>query len=251
MDRHIDPDGPHNAMHMRSLMATMNLSDGAKARVWLDGDRGATQGPADGKADFLSVERDRIAREIHDGPINEIVSASMQLTRLAADLPLDMRERIELVIDMHDTAVRQLRAVVFGLSQRDVARARPRLLVADAVAEATRCLGFAPDVHLRGDLDHLHDPSFVGHVIFSLREMLSNVARHAAAAHVIVSIDVGDEVQITVTDDGIGPGEFVTGGNGLRNLSERARTLGGTFELLQTNGGGTTAEWRAPGPGRR
>lgn len=247
----MDPNSPDDAALMQGLMATMDLTDRAKARLWLDGDRRATRDRADGKEDFLSAERDRIAREIHDGPINEIVSASMQLMRIAADLPIDIRERIELVIDMHDTAVRQLRAVVFGLSQRDVARARPRLLVADAVAEATRCLGFAPDVHVRGDLDQLHDPSFVGHVIFSLREMLSNVARHAAATHVIVSIDVGDEVQIIVTDDGIGPGEDVTGGNGLRNLSERARTLGGTFELLPTNGGGTTAEWRACRPVRR
>jgi signal transduction histidine kinase len=95
-------------------------------------------------------------------------------------------------------------------------------------------------------------------VIAVLQEALSNAARHSGARHVGVSLAVGDppssprdteaataELVLRVEDDGVGIPE---GGrrSGLRNVAERARDLGGTFEIRPREGGGTVLEWRVP-----
>jgi signal transduction histidine kinase len=90
-----------------------------------------------------------------------------------------------------------------------------------------------------------------------LREALTNIARHARATTASVTLEVaGRECRLEVHDDGRGmvgspaPG----GGHGLPNMASRAEGLGGDFEVLQPDEGGTTLVWRAPidagaGPG--
>ena len=49
-----------------------------------------------------------------------------------------------------------------------------------------------------------------------------------------------------MTDDGIGPPEGPTAGNGLRNMASRAEQLGGRFTLSARRPKGTVLEWRVP-----
>ena len=74
------------------------------------------------------------------------------------------------------------------------------------------------------------------HLLAVVRETLSNAARHAQASAVAVRLEVTDEVVLTVTDDGIG---YVDTGrrSGLRNMADRAESLGGTFEVRQLRAG--------------
>ena len=69
-------------------------------------------------------------------------------------------------------------------------------------------------------------------LLATLREALSNVARHAKASKAEIELVVGDEVELIVTDDGVGPPvDQPSHGNGLPNLAARAERLGGTFTL--------------------
>ena len=71
------------------------------------------------------------------------------------------------------------------------------------------------------------------------REALSNVTRHARASRATVRLErVGSEAVLTIEDDGIGlqPGNDA-GGNGLRNMRERAAQLGGSRHLEAGAGG--------------
>ena len=70
-------------------------------------------------------------------------------------------------------------------------------------------------------------PSVAAHLGGVLREALSNVARHAEAQRVEITLETGDEVVLTVRDDGRGvPAGAVH--SGLLNMRERAEQLGGT-----------------------
>jgi two-component system sensor histidine kinase DevS len=80
-----------------------------------------------------------------------------------------------------------------------------------------------------------------------IREALSNIARHAGATAAGVTLSVGAEVVLRVSDNGRGLGE-VTRRSGLRNMRERAQLLGGTFEITSRPGAGTQLEWRISGP---
>jgi signal transduction histidine kinase len=78
-----------------------------------------------------------------------------------------------------------------------------------------------------------------------VREALTNAARHAAASKVEVSITAGQDLVLTVRDNGAG---MTSTGHrsGLANLEERARRLGGTLNMSPARGGGTELQWRVP-----
>jgi len=86
------------------------------------------------------------------------------------------------------------------------------------------------------------------HLLIALREMLSNVARHAQARHAVVDVTVGDELDLVVTDDGKGGAVGPTAvGHGVRNLVQRAEALGGEFTLGPGEDAvGTRARWQVP-----
>ena len=84
--------------------------------------------------------------------------------------------------------------------------------------------------------------------LVTLREALSNVARHARATRTEITLAAsGDGLLLTVIDDGIGPAPSTPQmGRGLANMAERAEALGGTFRLVTGPEGGTRLEWRVP-----
>ena len=76
------------------------------------------------------------------------------------------------------------------------------------------------------------DDDLAAELLATLREALSNVARHAKATRVEVEVVVTDQVVLRVVDDGIGPPALDTPrGHGLRNMEARAAHCGGRFEL--------------------
>lgn len=195
----------------------------------------------------LGDERDRVARDLHDGAIQEVYGTAMSLRVIAANAPAEVRSRLEPVIEAQDTIIRHLRATVLGLTRPDLSENNVTSLMARTISEAERSLGFIPDLHLEGDLESLDDPLLVEHLLLSLREMLSNVARHAHAHSVEVKvIATPTAVEVVVTDDGVGLDDSTTKGYGLSNLSKRSALLGGAFSLVGRPQGGVCARWRVP-----
>jgi signal transduction histidine kinase len=80
------------------------------------------------------------------------------------------------------------------------------------------------------------------------QEALSNVARHARAPHVTVSLGtMDDRLVLTVQDDGSGfGGEAKPRGMGMANIAARATEVGGTFEVASVPGHGTTVRFSVP-----
>ena len=74
---------------------------------------------------------------------------------------------------------------------------------------------------------------------FVCAEALANVAKHAAASRVAVSVTARDgRVRVEIEDDGVGgadPGR----GSGLRGLADRVETAGGTLQVASIPGHGT------------
>jgi signal transduction histidine kinase len=81
-----------------------------------------------------------------------------------------------------------------------------------------------------------------------LREVLTNVARHATADHVEVRLRVADgHLVVHVTDDGVGPpAADLPRGHGLANMAARARRLGGSLDIAAAEPSGTALTWRVP-----
>jgi signal transduction histidine kinase len=182
-------------------------------------------------------DRQRIARDLHDNVIQDLIGLGMLLAARKEDC----------LVDTLEEAIRKLRMVVFDSRQTGPARLVTKAL-ASTVAEASRILGHYPSLCVEGPVDDL-PPVVSSHLFPVLREALSNVARHAAATTTWVTVEVrGPSLRLRVEDDGSGPTPWSALGNGLANLWERAAALGGDSSLTCRRGGGSRLEWTIPLP---
>ncbi|GAA2744100.1 sensor histidine kinase [Kitasatospora cinereorecta] len=196
----------------------------------------------------LLQERDRIARDLHDLAIQRLFATGMTLqgaTRFI-DHP-EAADRVLRAIDDLDETARTIRSTIFGLRTRESGPASVglRAAVVEVVDRAAAVLGFAPAVRMSGLLDVTVPKPVADEAVAVLQEALSNAARHARADAVEVTVEAGDQLTLTVCDNGVGLPE---GGrrSGLANLAERAAALGGEFRAGTRAGGGTELVWQVP-----
>lgn len=196
----------------------------------------------------LVADRDRIARDLHDLAIQRLFATGMTLqsaARLIENPPAV--ERVTRAVGDLDETIKIIRSTIFGLRDHaDEGGSSLRARTARAVGEAAVTLGYAPRLSMEGLLDTDVPPHVADHVIAALQEALSNVARHAHATRVEVALQAtGKAVVLTVVDNGVGiPRESRR--SGLRNLAERARSLGGTLDIQTPPEGGSRLVWAAP-----
>ncbi len=193
-------------------------------------------------------DRDRIARDLHDLVIQRLFATGMQLESVArfVDRP-EAAARVRRAVDDLDTTIREIRSTIYALTTEpssEPTSLRTRFFeVVDAGAEQ---LGHTPAVRLAGLVDTSVPPAVAEHLLAVLREALSNAARHAGASRVEVVLDVGDEVRLTVRDDGRGLPADLVRRSGLAHLAARAEEVGGTFATGPGPTGGTELTWTAP-----
>ena len=196
----------------------------------------------------LGDERERIARDLHDTVIQRLFAVGLSLQATVARAGRDPApERINQAIDDIDDTIRDLRSTIFALHARRAGTAGVRDDVIAIAHEAARALGFEPSVAFDGPVDSAATDSMHEHLVATLREALSNVARHARATRAEVEVSVREGfLALCVRDDGAGLGDRSETGNGLANMQDRAQQLGGTCDATSPEGGGTTIEWRIP-----
>lgn len=191
-------------------------------------------------------DRERIARDLHDTVIQRLFAAGMTLQVAAARAEEATSDRIRIVVDELDETIRDIRQAIFRLTAHNLEPASVRRQIVEVVEEEQGALGVEPELRFSGPIEAI-DPDHVGHLLATLREALSNVARHAQARAVEVEIGVtGDHVVLVVSDDGVGVGAGPSEGDGLRNMADRADQLGGVLTIGPGAGRGTRVEWRVP-----
>ena len=197
---------------------------------------------------LIGDERGRIARDLHDLVIQRLFASGLSLQSLLPMLGDDpAAQRVSEVVDELDATIREIRTTIFGLAPPPNTSSGLRADVLALVDEYRRPLGFDPATDFAGPVDSVVTDEQVPHILAVVREALANVARHAAAASVRVSVAAAPErIEVVITDDGtgiVGDGER---GNGLRNLRARAEALGGSLAVEQPDAGGTTLRWVVP-----
>jgi two-component system sensor histidine kinase UhpB len=190
-------------------------------------------------------ERRRLARDLHDEVNQALTAILLRLEALAHDAPQRAGEVAEL-----KRLVNQAMEELLNLARQ----LRPSALDDHGLVPAIDAqlkrfaarTGIEARLHTEGEVTGLGDD--VHTAIYRVaQEALANVARHAGATAVEVTLSTnGGRAELMVRDDGKGfdPASVNGDGLGLKGMSERARLVGGELDVRSTPGSGTTVTLR-------
>lgn len=198
-------------------------------------------------------DRDRIARDLHDLVIQRLFAVGLGLQGLSRLVTRpELADRVAGFVHDLDETIAEVRRTIFSLQQEPTAPASGlRAQILAVCSETASALTFEPHVLLEGPIDSLATGPVGVDLVASLREALTNVARHSAASSAQVRVHAEPSaryLELVVADNGLGISPEVTRRSGLANVAERAERHGGQFSAESGPAGGTTLTWRVPIP---
>lgn len=207
------------------------------------------------RARAVAEERARFGRDLHDGTIQSIYASGLHLEAIALNTSdPEARDEVRTVVSSLNATIDGLRGYIRGLQAPD---GGPAGIASDLDRTVTE---FAADTkcevtyHVTGIETCGPLPDDAGqHLCHVAREALANVARHAGPCTVDVTLAFHpDEINLVIADTGSGlpeegndrsePGH----GNGVRNMRERGRWLGGRLVVEPNPAGGTRVVLAVP-----
>jgi PAS domain S-box-containing protein len=189
------------------------------------------------------AERRRLERNLHDGAQQQLVSLAVQLRLAEARLERDPDRARQELVDAREQlghALDELRELARGI--------HPAILTDGGLAPALSALATRASIPVEiTDVpgERLPEPVEAA-AYYLIAEAVTNVAKHAQASHVSVSVrrDNG-RVVVDVVDDGVG-GADADAGSGLHGLADRVEALHGRLHIESPRGGGTRIEAQIP-----
>ncbi|MET7392818.1 AAA family ATPase [Dactylosporangium sp. NPDC005572] len=235
----LPPDTERRLADFTELVATAVAN--AESRAELTASRARIVAAAD-------QTRRHIERDLHDGAQQRLVSLALQLRATQTALPSELdtlRTELDRAVAGATSAVDELREISRGI--------HPAILTEAGLSSALRALARRSPIQVDLDMrveQHLPEQVEVS-AYYIVAEALTNVAKHAHASVVSVTVETGvadaaDPVlRVAVRDDGIGGADFARG-TGLLGLKDRAEALGGRIVLHSPRGAGTTLRMELP-----
>ena len=207
----------------------------------LEAERGASRAHA---LAAQEGERQRIARELHDEIGQSLTAVLLGLKRTVDRAPPDLRQELHTVQETIRASLDEVRQVAHRL-RPGVLEDLGLLSALNALAaDFTQASGVPVDRHLSHRLPAL--PPDVELVLYRIaQESLTNVARHAGASRVDLSLTHDDDVELRIVDDGAGLGRAREGA-GISGMRERALLVGARLTLAPGPATGTVVRVTVP-----
>lgn len=190
----------------------------------------------------MAVERERIARGLHDTVIQHLYATSLGLSMSLRKAHREEAKAISAAISAIGDVIAEIRREIFDIESRHSSPLR--LQLEDAL------LPILLPTHARMNLTiqstELND-EYNRHIRAVCTEATSNAVRHGHAREVAIDVRLANgELTVTITDDGVGIPADAVNRNGLHNLRSRAESLGGHMEITSNAGTGTSIRWSIP-----
>lgn len=204
---------------------------------------------------MLASERERIAREMHDGIAQSLFSVSLGMELARKQLLKDPTQALRTLDDLENqlaSSSAEIRRLIYDLRPMKLQELGLIGSVDTWMREATRGTKLRGRIEVNGSVRHLR-PSQEACLYRVAKEAVSNAVRHSGGSEVTVCVEYTEPaVVLTVTDDGNG---FASGetarrlegtGAGLRNMSERMTAEGGRLQVCSSPGEGTVVRAELP-----
>lgn len=200
--------------------------------------------------DVFESEAKRIAHRLHDESAQMLAVVYLELAKIAKESSDETARKIFHVVTHLDEVCSQLRALSHEL--RPIILDQLGLLPAlKALADGVRKRSSLV-IDVTGDAEGRVNTLLETVIYRAVQEALANICKHANATHVAVHVWRGEnDICCSVSDDGCGlavsaDGYVAKPGLGLIGIKERARALGGTFDVSSRQGSGTTLQVSIP-----
>ena len=189
------------------------------------------------------IERRRIAADLHDGVVQDLVGASFAVTAAAESAGAHAPE---LAGDLRSAAVgarrslQSLRSLLVDIYPPNLHEQGLEATLVDLLGPATG-LGIETELTIVGGIDDRPEHAALVHRV--VQEAVRNVFRHAAATSLEVHVEASPEATVAIVrDDGLGfsPGDPAAGHLGLRLLADLTADAGARFSVESEPGAGTT-----------
>jgi PAS domain S-box-containing protein len=253
-DMTVEPVCDDDGVMTGLTVASMDITE--QRRIEKEGQEIAAQREVQHRLlDQREQERQQIARDLHDGPVQELTAATFALRGM-------------LMGECAPEAARQLEAIQISLQAqihelREYAgELRPPTLAKFGLEQAIRSHAGTfeekhPDLHIHLEIHQTREklPETTGLALFRIyQQALINILKHAQASEVHILFEKDErQAQLTIQDNGQGfelPEDWLTlvraGHLGLLGMRERAEAVGGTLEVTSQSGKGTLIHARVP-----
>ena len=203
----------------------------------------------------ITDERQRMAREIHDTLAQGLagILTQVQAAQRSADRPEDLRRRLDTAARLARDSLSEARRTVLAIRPEVLEKALLPDALADVAGQWAAVSGVPAEVTTTGDPRPLH-PAVETALLRTTQEALANVAKHASASRVGLTLSyMEDVVMLDVRDDGVGfdPARVPTcdgadSGYGLTAMRQRMRRLTGRLDVESEPGAGTAISASVP-----
>lgn len=206
-------------------------------------------------AEVNDRERRRVARDLHDGAVQELVGLSFLVEGASASVRRGDTRLASRMLDQCltsvQTSVQSLRSTIVEVYPHVLEDRGLEPALGDLVQPLTS-RGVAVEVRVEGE-EQL-PAALVAATYRAAQEMVRNISRHAQASHATIEVvATADTVRLTVADDGVGldPDQLATRGGtaghlGLQALADTALELDGRLDVASAPGHGTEVIWEVP-----
>lgn len=185
-------------------------------------------------------ERERTARELHDGVASILSAAKLQIYN-AMDRGQESRKVHKEIAQLIELAVKEIRNISHNLAPEAILKEGFAYAI-QSFCNRIRLSGFALDCYVIGELPKFEKNTEL--ILYrAIQEAVTNIIKHAEATEAIVQI-MGEEGRLLITVEDNGKGfdtkEILATGIGLGNISSRVAILGGILNISSKPGDGTS-----------
>jgi two-component system, NarL family, sensor histidine kinase DegS len=248
----LQSDRTHLARYISLMESVVNMLEGRAAAGGSAHAESSTSHTVEMMVQAQESERQRLSRQMHDGPAQALSNFILQ-TEIAMRLfDLDQqkaREELENLKMAATVTFRKVRDFIFELRPMmldDLGMVPTLKRYVDAWKDQTnldaRMLVTGKERRLEGYEEVM--------IFRAIQELLHNASRHSSGSLVKVQMDLGDtDIKVVVEDDGKGfDNEQVSGksGMGLKLIQDRVEMLGGSMDIDSVVGQGTRVTFQIP-----
>ena len=201
-------------------------------------------------------ERQRIAREIHDGPAqsmsNVVLKAEICEKLACVNIGKAMSELQNLKGIVRD-CLKEVRRIIYDLRPMSIDDLGLEPTLQKYIENFSRENCLKVKLIVRGNINRIEDNHIVLAIFRIVQESLNNIRKHADASYVLIQIECNDNiVTLRIKDDGKGfdiaalNNRERNSGFGLLGMKERVELLDGSFSVESVIGSGTTIRVQLP-----